>query len=92
MAVPWETPRTRTESYKPYGARKPRTRTVAEFAMSERVDLFVPELVAGANKAEALATFDAVVEQQVARFFPFGLNPKACDHCNGMGWVSGDGE
>lgn len=90
ITVPWETPRSRTEHYKPYGKRKsvPRTRPV--FAIEKRTEVEIPNRLGANSKAEAIARFDDVVTREVERALPFGENPRGCDHCQGLGWVRGD--
>jgi hypothetical protein len=89
VVVPWETPKTKTTYEVPPRKRKavPVTRPV--YAMRVPVQLDVPLGVFAASKAEAVAGFDAAVDAQVARFFPYGNRPVACEHCHGTGQVRG---
>lgn len=90
IKVPWETRRTKTEMHKPYGKRKSVQRTVPVHAMTNRDSVEIPDRIASPSKAAAIAAFDQVVSQEVAKIVPFGENPRGCDHCDGMGWVAGD--
>jgi hypothetical protein len=87
VSIPWETPRTKTTMVTPPGRRKPQPRVETVWAMRQDVQLDVPVGVAAPTKAEALALFEDAVQEQMARFLPFGDDPKACDHCSGTGRV-----
>lgn len=88
--IPWETPRTKTQMFAPRGRRKKVPFTEAVWAMRPSVQLDVPFGAPGATKAEAIAGFEDAVTAQVRRFLPFGDAPRACDHCEGTGWVNSD--
>jgi hypothetical protein len=90
IKVPWEAPRAKTEMHKPYGKRKSVPRTVPVYAMTNRVSVEIPDRLAAKSKAAAIAAFEEVVTREVAKVVPFGENPRGCDHCDGMGWVSGN--
>lgn len=92
VRVPWETHRRKTTVEKDprYPRRKAREVTRDDWAISAREMHEVPAGVFGLTKADAIAAFDAAVEREVRRFLPFGMNPRACNHCDGMGWVGGD--
>lgn len=92
VRVPWETHRreTKNEKHPGYPRRKARPVTRDVWAMTVDVKLAVSAGLHAPTKAAALDGFDASVERVLARFFPFGLNPRACDHCGGTGRVSAD--
>lgn len=87
VRIPWETPKSRVTHVKPYGKRKTVAKTVPVYAMETRLEMQFPDGISATTKASAVDSFDAAVDRQVERVLPFGEDPAACDHCEGLGWV-----
>lgn len=91
--IPFEPARTKTsyekDPFRPRRKAQPVTRKV--WAISESVELMVPDEVRGASKAEALANWDTAVAYQVARFVPDHERAAVCGACSGHGVVTRDG-
>lgn len=87
VPIRWEAPRTAWVDR--YGARgqklRGRERVPRPIAHSEHTTLAVPEGLAGSDKAEAIARWDASVTEWVDRFIPTN-RVVACDACDGHGY------
>lgn len=91
VPIRWETPK--VERRRRTGANGRQLRGMEEvhrpIATSHKATRIIPEGLAAATKAEAVAAWDAAVASEVEAFMPPPM--RACSNCDGHGYVFLDG-
>ena len=85
--VRWDLPRPRKRRE---GERKRKAPYTTDIAMGQHTSLVVPDELAAATKAAAIAEWDDAARDWAGRFLPdVGSTMRACSSCNGRGYHLG---
>jgi hypothetical protein len=89
VPIPWNVPQKRARTKHDRG----RGPFYDKVAITHRVELVVPDQLAAASKAEALARWDDTVRGWTTRFLPdIDKAPAACSSCRGRGFYLRSGQ